>query len=274
MELTVSGRKAYAYTGGKPFDPTLPCAIFVHGAQNDHSVWALQSRWFAHHGFSVLAVDLPGHNRSEGEPLATVEAMADWIMDLARAAGVQGPVLVFGHSMGSLIALECAARHPDSVRGAALLATAYPMKVSDALLQAALEREDQAIAMVNNWSLSSLANKPSSPGPGSWMHGGNQRLMERVAQRNPGAHVFHTDFSACNAYAHGDEAAAAVRCPVLFVCGSKDLMTSPRAAQALAARMTAASVVTVPCGHALMGEKPDEVLDALAAFARRAMAAG
>ena len=91
----------------------------MHGAQNDHSVWALQSRWFAHHGFSVLAVDLPGHNRSEGEPLATVEAMADWVMDLARAAGVQGPVLVFGHSMGSLIALECAARHRLGTRGRA-----------------------------------------------------------------------------------------------------------------------------------------------------------
>lgn len=273
MELHLPGQPpeqaAYAYTGGKPFDATLPCVVFVHGAQNDHSVWSLQSRWFANHGFAVLAVDLPGHNRSGGAPLATVEHMADWIMALVAAAGVRAPVLVFGHSMGSLIALECAARHPQAVRAIALLATAYPMKVSEALLEASLHREAEAIAMVNQWSLSSLANKPAAPGPGAWMHGGSQRLMERVAQRNPQAHVFHTDFSACNAYAHGDEAAAAVTCPALFVTGTKDQMTSPRAAQALAARMTAASVVTVPCGHALMGEKPDEVLDALAAFARR-----
>lgn len=268
MELTVSGRKAYAYTGGKPFNPALPCAIFVHGAQNDHSVWALQTRWFANHGFSVLAVDLPGHNRSEGAPLQTVEDMADWVMGLATAAGVTGPALVFGHSMGSLIALECAARHPAAVRGIGLLATAYPMKVSEALLDAALNREPEAIAMVNQWSISSLANKPSSPGPGAWMHGGSQRLMERVSARNPGAHVFHNDFSACNAYAHGDEAAAAIACPALFVVGTKDMMTSPKAAQALAARMPKARIVTVPAGHALMGEKPDEVLDALAAFAR------
>ena len=268
MELTVSGQPAYAYTGGTRFDAALPCAIFVHGAQNDHSVWALQTRWFANHGFSVLAVDLPGHNRSAGAPLATVEEMADWVMALAAAAGVTTPALVFGHSMGSLIALECAARHPQAVRGIGLLATAYPMKVSDALLDAALHREGDAIAMVSQWSISSLASKPSSPGPGAWMHGGSQRLMERVSARNPGARVFHTDFSACNAYAHGDEAAASVACPALFIVGSKDLMTSPKAAQALAGKMPKARVVTVPSGHAMMGEKPDEVLDALAAFAR------
>ncbi len=274
MELILSGHKAYAYTGGKPFDPARPCAVFVHGAQNDHSVWALQTRWFANHGFSVLAVDLPGHNRSEGAPLTTVEAMADWVMSLVAAAGVTTPALIFGHSMGSLIALECAARHPAAVRAIGLLATAYPMKVSDALLDAALHRESEAIAMVNQWSISSLASKPSSPGPGAWMHGGSQRLMERVAARNPDAHVFHNDFSACNGYAHGEDAAAAVACPVLFVVGSKDMMTSPKAAQALAGNMAKASIVTVPSGHAMMGEKPDEVLDALAAFARKVVAAG
>lgn len=276
MELVIrasGGAKAYAYTGGKPFNPALPCVVFVHGAQNDHSVWGLQSRWFANHGYAVLAVDLPGHQRSDGPALATVEDMADWVMALVQAAGVRAPALVFGHSMGSLIALECAARHPDQVRGIALLATAYPMKVSDALLDASLNDEGRAIGMVNAWSHSSLANKPSAPGPGSWLQGINQRLMERIAQRDPDAHVFHNDFQACNRYAHGDEAAAAVRCPALFVNGSKDLMTSPKLAAALAAKMASASIVTVPCGHNMMGERPDDVLDALAAFAGKVVAA-
>ncbi|MBR7559479.1 hypothetical protein KC218_23305, partial [Mycobacterium tuberculosis] len=74
------------------------------------------------------------------------------------------------------------------------------MKVSDALLDAALNNTAGAIEMVNTWSHSSLANKPSSPGPGFWMHGGSQRLMERVA-RGTEAPVFHMDFAACNAYA-------------------------------------------------------------------------
>ncbi len=82
MDLLTSPR-LYAYTGGRPFDPALPTVVFMHGAQHDHSVWILQSRYLAHHGYGVLALDLPGHMRSAGPPLATVEAMADRV-----AAGI------------------------------------------------------------------------------------------------------------------------------------------------------------------------------------------
>lgn len=268
MELQIDGEHAYAYTGGKPFNPDLPVVVFVHGAQNDHSVWTLQTRWFAHHGYGVLAIDLPGHHRSAGEPLDTVEAMADWVMRLITAASVTQPVMVVGHSMGSLIALECAHRHPDRVRAIALVGCAYPMKVSDALLAASQYRVPDAIDMVTQWSHSSLANKPSFPGPGFWMQGVGQRLMERVAARNP-APVFHRDLAACNAYAGGDSAAAAVQCPVQFILGKRDMMTPRRAGEALAQRMPQAKVVVLDCGHAVMGEAPDATLDTLAAFARR-----
>lgn len=267
MEWTVQGDRAYAYTGGKPFNAELPCVVFVHGAQNDHSVWGLQTRWFAHHGFSVLAVDLPGHGRSAGAPLQTVEAMADWVMALVQAAGVEQPVIVVGHSMGSLIALECASRYASRVRRVALVATAWPMKVSDALLDAALNNTASAIDMVNTWSHSSLANKPSSPGPGFWMHGGSQRLMERIAHGTE-APVFHTDFAACNAYARGAEAMAAVKCPSLVIVGEKDQMTPAKAGRQVAAGLAGSRVVGLPGGHAIMGECPDGTLDALIAFAR------
>ena len=111
MKLTVQGREAYAYTGGKPFDPALPCVVFIHGAMCDHSVWTLLARWFAHHGHGVLAPDLPGHMRSAGPALASVEAMADWLLALLDEAGVARAALV-GHSMGSLVALAAAARAP------------------------------------------------------------------------------------------------------------------------------------------------------------------
>ncbi|WP_163478991.1 alpha/beta fold hydrolase, partial [Klebsiella pneumoniae] len=63
----------------------------------------------AHHGYGVLAVDLPGHGRSAGLPLTRVEAIAAWLHRLLDVAGAQQATLV-GHSMGSLIALEAAAR--------------------------------------------------------------------------------------------------------------------------------------------------------------------
>jgi pimeloyl-ACP methyl ester carboxylesterase len=65
------------HTGGRSFNPALPTVVFIHGAEHDHSVWSLQSRYLAHHGYSVLAFDLPGHMRSAGPALASVEAMAD-----------------------------------------------------------------------------------------------------------------------------------------------------------------------------------------------------
>lgn len=275
MQLTINNHSAYAYTGGKRFDPALPTAVFIHGAQNDHSVWGLQTRYFAHHGFSVLAVDLPGHGRSDGHALSSVEAMADWLNALLDAAGVQKAVLI-GHSMGSLIALEAASRQAKRVAGVALVGTAYPMKVSTALLEAARDREPAAIDMVNIWSHSSIAQKPSAPGPGFYVPGGSRRLMQRVSQRNP-EKVFFTDFSACNAYANGEQAAASLAaqgCAALFLLGLKDMMTPAKAAATLQAQLPHSQVVKLEaCGHALMAEQPDRVLDALFAFAGSALRA-
>jgi pimeloyl-ACP methyl ester carboxylesterase len=255
----------YVYTGGKAFDASKPTVVFIHGAQNDHSVWGLQSRYFAYHGFNVLAPDLPGHGRSGGTALTTVEAMASWLVRLLDDAGAASAMLV-GHSMGSLIAMEAAHQAPSRVTRLALVGTAYPMKVSDALLNTARDNEPAAIAMVAAYSHSSLAQKPAAPGPGSWVIGGAIRLMERMSARNP-AQLFYTDFSACNSYAN-DAAAGSVKCPVLVISGSKDMMTPARAAKGLLTAMSQARTVTLDCGHALMQEQPDGVLDALIGFSR------
>jgi pimeloyl-ACP methyl ester carboxylesterase len=273
VPFEVDGRITYAYTGGKPFDATLPCVVFIHGAQNDHSVWTLQSRWFAHHGFAVLAVDLPGHGRSAGQPLPSIEDLADWIErvldslgggDIQKVgAGDTAPnVTLVGHSMGSLVALECAARHSHRIARIALIGTAVPMPVAESLLAAARDDEAAAIAMINTWSHSPRARMGANTMPGIWQLGAARRLMER---QKPG--VLHNDLAACNAYDHGLEAAAALTCPVLIVSGSKDLMTHPKAAPKLAALISDVTHVSLDgAGHALMAEKPDAVLDALRGF--------
>lgn len=262
---------AYCYTGGRAFDSSLPTAVFIHGAQNDHSVWGLQSRYFAHHGFNVLAVDLPGHGRTPGPALRTVEEMADWLLAVLAEAGVERAILI-GHSMGSLIALEAAARAPGVVIGLAMVGSTYPMKVADALLETARTDEPTAIDMVNIWSHSSIAHKPSSPGPGFSVLGGARRLMQRMSAINPDQ-LFYTDFSACNAYASGEAAAAQVSCPVLFLFGTKDVMTPPRSTKLLTTALAQGKVVQVDAGHQMMAEQPDAVLDALFGFARGAVAA-
>jgi pimeloyl-ACP methyl ester carboxylesterase len=261
MKLTVHGREAYAYTGGKPFDASLPCVVFVHGALNDHGVWNLLARWCAHHGFGVLAVDLPGHMRSAGPALTSVEQMADWLLALLDAAGVQRAALV-GHSMGSLAALEAAGRAPQRVTHLVMVGTAVPMKVSAALLDTSRDDPHRAIDMVVAWSHSTIAPKPSFPGPGTWLRGGSRALMHQVLAHQGDRLLFHTDFAACNAYAGGEAAAARIACPATLVLGAADQMTVPKAAREIGAALKA-RVVTLPGGHQLMGEQPDGLLAAV-----------
>ena len=271
MELTVQGAKAYCYTGGKPFDAAKPTVVFIHGVLNDHSVWILQTRYLAHHGWNVLAVDLPGHCRSGGEAPATVEAAADFVTALLDAAGVAKAALV-GHSWGSLIALEAASRLQDRVSHLVLVGTAYPMKVSPALLESSLNEPMKALTMINVFSRSTLAAPPSALGPGTWVYGASMALGRRVLASNTQVNVFHRGFKACDSYANGEAAMRAATCPVLFVLGEQDQMTQPKAAQLLvgAARDSGkrVQVASLPVGHHQMTETPDATLFVIQDFLR------
>jgi pimeloyl-ACP methyl ester carboxylesterase len=269
MYLQVNGQQTFCYTGGKPFDAAKPTVVFIHGVLNDHSVWILQTRYLAHHGWNVLAVDLPGHCRSGGEAPSTVEEAADFIAGLLEAAGVAKAALV-GHSWGSLIALEAAARLKERATHLVLVGTAYPMKVSAALLDASLTQPMKALEMINVFSRSTLAAPPSALGPGTWVYGASMALGRRVLASNPRANVFHRGFKACDSYANGEKAIAAITCPVLFVLGAQDQMTPPKAAQSLvgAAKESGKTVkvVQLPVGHHQMTETPDATLFALRDF--------
>lgn len=272
MYLTVNGANTYCYTGGKPFDPAKPTVVFIHGVLNDHSVWILQSRYLANHGWNVLAVDLPGHCRSEGEAPSTVEEAADFIGALLEAAGV-GKAALVGHSWGSLIAMEAAARLKDRVTHTVLVGTAFPMKVSPALIDAALNEPEKGMQLINVFSRSTLAAPPSALGPGTWVFGNSLALNRRVLRSNPKVNVFHRGFVACDRYAGGEAAMAALTCPVLFLLGGVDQMTQPKAAQGLIKAAQAAGkavqVVTLPVGHHQMTETPDLTLFAIRDFLKR-----
>ena len=261
MLVNVAGKQTYAYTANRPVDTALPCIVFLHGAANDHSVWSLQSRYFAHHGWNALALDLPGHGRSEGEPLNRVEALADWLVAFLDASDIP-QCCIAGHSMGSLAGLETAARYPSRVSALALIGTAVPMPVSDVLLRSSADNDHVAYEMINAFAHSPRAQLGGNRVPGAWMLGANMRLMERSA---PG--LLHADFTACNAYARGMEAASDVKCPVLLVLGQRDQMTPPRGAKQVAGNFSdARTVVLEGSGHSLMSEQPDAVLDALIGF--------
>ena len=265
MHIQVNGAAIYCYTGGKAFDAAKPTVVFIHGVLNDHSVWALQSRYMANHGWNVLAVDLPGHCRSGGDAPASVEQGAAFVAALLDALGIDRAALI-GHSWGSLIALEAAAQLGPRVSHLVLVGTAYPMKVSPTLIESALNEPEKALRMVNVFSRSTLSAPPSALGPGTWVFGAGMALGRKVLRSNPQVNVFHRGFVACDSYAGGEAAMAQLTCPVLFALGSHDQMTSPKAAQAAGKQV---QIAHLPVGHNQMTEAPEETLAAIRDFLAR-----
>ncbi len=258
MQLSVDGTETFIATGGQPFDPSLPAVVFLHGAGFDHSVWGLHTRWFAHHGFAVLAPDLPGHGRSGGAALRSIAELADWTVALLDAAGVATAKLI-GHSMGSLISLETTARHPSRVTALGLIGTTSTMTVGPDLLKAAEANDRDAVDMMTIWGFGFQAELGGSLAPGLWMHTGAVRVLEA---NKPG--VIFADLSACNNYQDALAAAAKVSVPVTLILGERDMMTPARAGKALAAALpNARTILLRGAGHMMMAERPDELLAAL-----------
>ena len=261
MQLQINGKPAFAYTAAHDIDPAKRTVVFVHGAGLDHSWWGLQSRYFGYHGFNVLAVDLPAHGRSEGPALNSVGEMADWIKAVLDEKNIKTSSVV-GHSMGSLVALEFAARHPMQTEKIALIGVAYPMKVSDAFLDAAKRNDQAAYDMETIWGHAPQVPFAGNPNPGMWMYGDTLARLGRLA---PG--VLHADLVACNTYAGGMDAAAKLTCPVQFILGARDMMTPPRGAEELIKKIEKSKSTRIAiAGHSLMAEAPDATLDTLIAF--------
>lgn len=258
MELMVDGRRAFAATGGQAFDAARPVVVLVHGAGMDRTVWAAQSRYLAHHGRAVLALDLPGHGRSEGPPLGSIEAIADWLIRLLDAAGV-GRTMLIGHSMGAIACLAAAARHAGRVSALGLLGCAAAMPVHPDLLAAAEANDHGAVDMINAWAHGGGAHLGGHPQAGTWLIGGGNRLLERAS---PG--VLAVDLKACAAFGEGPALAAAVTCPTVVVVGEDDRMTPAKAGRKLADLIPGATVVAIAdAGHMMMTERPRETLAAL-----------
>jgi pimeloyl-ACP methyl ester carboxylesterase len=267
MELSVAGSSVFVATGGQPVDKTRPAILLLHGAGLDHSVWSLQARYLAHHGCTVIAPDLPGHGRSAGVPLPSIDAQGQWCWSLLDTLGIERAAIA-GHSMGALTALHMAATTPSRTRALCLVAAAAEMPVHPELLAAARDDLGMASALIAMWGFGPAGQVGGNKVPGLQMRLAGERLIQRS---RPG--VLATDLAACDAYRDGMEDAARVQAPTHLLLGEEDRMTPPSKGRQLAAAMTkiaggAKVTVLAGCGHMIMAERPDQTTDTLIATAR------
>lgn len=260
--IDVDGRRACMAAGGAA-NADAATLVLIHGAGHDHHVWDEVATTLAAAGLGTIAPDLPGHGGSDGPPLGDIAALADWLLALLDGLDRRTFCLA-GHSMGSLIALAAAARAPDRCSRLVLIGSVVPMPVAPVLLDAARSDRANAHAMINKWSF----------GPAEAL--GGERLALLAArnlqrlEREP-ADALAVDLAACNAWQGGLDAAAAVRCPTLLICGERDRMTPPEAAQLLLDALQGpgrdARMIRIPgAGHSMMDEAPATVSDSMRAF--------
>lgn len=258
MIIDVGSRSIHAATGGVDPDPSDPVVILLHGAGMDSTIWQLQTRYLAHRGLQAIAVDLPGHGRSDGPPLESIEAMGAFVVELMDAAGWHAAHLV-GHSMGSFVALEAAAALAERCSSITLMGAAPAMPVHPQLISDAEADLPAAAALMAAWGHAKPAHIGQNPTPGMWMTGGARALVERSDRG-----VLATDFRACAAYEGAIEAATATIAPSTVIIGRGDKMTPPKAGRALADALNDPTLIELDAtGHSMMTEAPRAVRSAI-----------
>lgn len=255
MYFEVRGKQAFASTGGKAWDAAKPAVVFLHGSGLDHTFWGLYSRFFAFRGYGVLCPDYPGHTNSGGPPLATIEDMADWVNDVVTTLGGDR-LSVVAHSQGCLVALEFASRYGERLKSLSFMASGLATPVNAALIDAAENDPEQAIAMMTAWGFGAAGHRHLGPIPGNSMLAGGQKVMRRNV---PGE--LAADLKACNAYANGKAAAAAIAAagiPRQVLLAGKDRMAPRKAGMELVEHLKGPELAILEdCGHMLPLEAPD-----------------
>jgi pimeloyl-ACP methyl ester carboxylesterase len=254
MYLEVRGSKTYAATGGKEFDNNLPTVMFVHGSGLDHRSWALQTRWFAYNGYSVLAPDLPGHSLSAGEALESIEDMGAWLAEFIRASG-SGKVHAVGHSQGFLDVLELANQAPALLKSITGIGTAGAIPVNPALIEAAKNSAGAAAEMLLLWGFGPDAQYGISAVPGMQPIAIGRQIMAR----NP----LYADLVACGAYQNGNAVAKTIDLPAQLILARKDRLTPVKAGIAFAEELGARVTIIERYGHMLPIEAPRQTLQKL-----------
>lgn len=262
MIFKVNNEEVFASTGGKPFDKNKPLMIFIHGSGLTHMCWVLQTRSFAFHGYSVLALDLPGHGLSRGKSLQSIEAMADWISEVMDAVDVKESSLV-AHSQGCLVAIECAARYPNKIKTLSLMGGAGAIPMNPELLSLAEKSDPKAVDLMMDFAHGPSGHFGGHPVPGLYHLNTGSKLVQSKEIKD----TLGVDFRACDNYTNGFEAAKKLNLPTLSILADQDRMCRLKDGKKLADNITNSEIFIINnCGHMMLLEEADQTLAILKKF--------
>jgi pimeloyl-ACP methyl ester carboxylesterase len=229
--------------------------IFVHGSGASHLIWGEQVRALGEIT-RALALDLPGHGRSDPPGRASMNAYRDLVLGLLDALGFERAV-VAGHSLGGGIAQTLALSHPDRVAGLGLIGTGARLRVLPQILDGIVSPRDF------NQTTEFIVDNSYASGLDAAMR---RRAIADLRACPP--QVTHDDFSACNVFdlmARVSE----IRAPTIVICGQQDKMTPVKYSEYLVSKIPNACLVVVDgAGHSVMLEQAEQVNQALLEFMR------
>ena len=238
----------FVSTGGMDFDKKKPSILLMHGSGLTHIVWSLHEQFYATQGYNVLSVDLPGHGNSEGPSLKSIEEISDWIKSLMNALDIN-KLIIIGHSQGSLVAIDFAARYPNLINGLVLVAGSYKMPVNQDLIDYAEEGDEKAVLLMMKWGYE-----------GSKAFIGGNPVKKIINSSREIREVLAVDLNACNNYKGGKESLGKINCSTLCIFGDLDKMVPLEVGNKMSSMIkNAEKKVINNCGHMIIFEKAFEM---------------
>jgi len=231
-------------TRSHEFSDSLPTLVMIHGAGGCSQVWQNQTRHLKN-SVNALALDLPGHGKTEVPARNTVEACAHWLSEVLNTL-FEKPVFLMGHSFGGAIVQQTALLYPDLLRGVILVGTGSRLKVAPAFLEGLLNDFEKTVDTIVAFAYASGADA-------SMIREG-ARLMKEA-----GSVVVHGDFLACDRFDLRSEVAK-IQHPCLIICGDQDKLTPLSLSDSLNKSIAGSRLEIIPsAGHTVMIEKYEDL---------------
>jgi len=230
------------------FDKEKPTILLMHGSGLTHIVWSLHEQFYATQGYNVLSVDLPGHGNSEGPSLKSIEEISDWIKSLMNVFDIK-KLIIIGHSQGSLVGIDFAARYPDLINSLVLVAGSYKMPVNQDLINYAEAGDEKAVLLMMKWGYE-----------GSKAFIGGNPVKKIINSSREIREVLAVDLNACNNYKSGKESLEKINCSTLCIFGNLDKMVPLEVGSKMSSMIkNAEKKIIKNCGHMIIFEKAFEM---------------